>query len=274
MSDILSIILQTGELLLSHYADSMTEQGTRVEIDGGSDIAAPPQDRVIAAALIEDIVEWRIAPGSWIKEREIAQRFGVSHAPVREAFRHVANIGLIEVVPWRGAHVVEIDRHAATEILELWKATFGVVCRLASQEMTFEDGVELMRRVADYKAIIEASRNTFEHLAVSNRIGAFIARRCGGPLARQMLDRVALFARWQHHVISPTYFGEVEPYPGLKSAELYDVLCRHIVARDGEASDRAARELLGYLQEYFAAPLDAYLAKRPPEAPSGIRGKR
>lgn len=232
-------------------------------IDTGPDDATPPQDRVIAAALIEDIVEWRIAPGSWIREREIAARFGVSHAPVREAFRHIANIGLVQVVPWRGAHVIEIDRHAAIEILELWKAMFGVVCRLASQEMTLDDGSELMRRVADYQAIIETSRNTFEHLAVSNRIGSFIARRCGGPLARDMLDRVALFARWQHHVISPTYFGEIEPYPGAKSAQLYETLCRHIVARDAEASDRAARELLGYLQEMFIAPLDAYLANRP-----------
>ena len=112
---------------------------------------APTQDRVIAAALIEDIVEWRIAPGSWIREREIAQRFGVSHAPVREAFRHVANIGFIQVVPWRGAHVIEIDRHAAIEVLELWKAMFGVVCRLAATAMSDEDGAELLRELAAHQ---------------------------------------------------------------------------------------------------------------------------
>src|SRR3546814_2256525 len=49
------------------------------------DDSAPTQDRVIARLLTDDIVEWRIPPGSWLREREIAARFGVSHAPVREA---------------------------------------------------------------------------------------------------------------------------------------------------------------------------------------------
>lgn len=229
----------------------------------------PTQDRVIADALIEDIVEWRIAPGSWIREREIAARFGVSHAPVREAFRHVANIGFIQVVPWRGAHVIEIDRHAAIEVLELWKAMFGVVCRLAATAMSDEDGAELLRRLDRYRALVHETSNTFEHLALSNRVGAFIARRCGGALATDMLDRIALFARWQHHVIAENYFS---PEAGRESAELYDVLGAHIVARQPDAADAAARALLGHLQERFVAPLDDYLAaQRKPPSKRGVR---
>jgi DNA-binding GntR family transcriptional regulator len=224
----------------------------------------PPQDRLIAEALIEDIVEWRIKPGSWIREREIAERFGVSHAPVREAFRHVANIGFIQVVPWRGAHVIEIDRHAANEVLELWKAMFGVVCRLAATTMSDEDGAELMHRVEGYKAIVRQTANTFEHLAVSNRVGAFIARRCGAALATDMLDKIALFARWQHHVISAGHFSEKG---GHHSADLFDKLCRHIVAREPDAADAAARALLGYLQEHFTVPLEEYLAAQRPDPP-------
>ncbi|MFZ5747878.1 MAG: GntR family transcriptional regulator [Pseudomonadota bacterium] len=220
---------------------------------------APTQDRLIANALIEDIVEWRIQPGSWIRERELAQRFGVSHAPVREAFRHIANIGFVQVVPWRGAHVIEIDRHAAIEVLELWKATFGVVCRLAATGMSDEDGQELMRRLEEYKVVVRETTNTFAHLAVSNRVGAFIARNCGGALAMEMLNRISLFARWQHHVISSDFFsGDA----ARESAELYEVLCGHIVAREADAADAAARALLGHLQERFAAPLDAYLAAK------------
>src|SRR3546814_9241828 len=35
------------------------------------DDSAPTQDRVIARLLTDDIVEWRIPPGSWLREREI-----------------------------------------------------------------------------------------------------------------------------------------------------------------------------------------------------------
>lgn len=225
----------------------------------------PTQDRLIADALIEDIVEWRIKPGAWIREREIAQRFGVSHAPVREAFRHVANLGFIQIVPWRGAHVIEIDRHAATEVLELWKAMFGVVCRLAAQAMSPEDGVELLKRLETYKDVVRRTRNTFEHLATSNRIGAFIARRSGCQLASALLDRIALFARWQHHVIEPDFFTAEAAQ---ESADIYESLCRHIVNRRADEADEAARALLGFLQNQFRGPLDAYLSTRVPGPPA------
>lgn len=232
---------------------------------------APTQDRVIANALIEDIVEWRIAPGSWLREREIAERFDVSHAPVREAFRHVAHIGLVQVVPWRGAHVIEIDRHAVAEVFELWKANFGVVCRLAATTMSEADGRELMARLEGYKAIVRRTKNTFEHLASSNRVGAFIARRCGGQLASDVLNRIALFARWQHHVIAAEHFS-IEA--AIHSADLYEILCRHIVARNPDAADFAARELLANLQRHFAEPLDIYLAERQATAaPTGRKGR-
>lgn len=240
----------------------------RVNMDNMDDrrIANPTRDRLIAAALLEDIVEWRIPPGSWIREREIAERFNVSHAPVREALRHVANVGFVQVVPWRGAHVIEIDGRAATEVFEIWKAMFGVVCRLAATQMSAEDGRELLRRLQDYKDIVRATGNTFEHLAVSNRIGTFIAWRCGGALARDMLGRVTLFARWQHHVISADHFDTFEVHPGLRSAELYEALCEAIVARDPDLADAAARMLLHHLQVYFEAPLDAYISRRAPMA--------
>lgn len=238
-----------------------------------NDAPTPPtQDRMIAHALIEDIVEWRIPPGSWIREREIAERFGVSHAPVREAFRHIATIGFVQVVPWRGAHVIDIDHHAAEEVLELWKANYGVVCRLAAQKISVEDGHTLMMKLGEYKALVHRTRNTFDHLALSNRIGAFIARCSGARLASDMLDRVALFARWQHHVLAADYY---EPEAGIRSAELYEALCRAIVAHQPDSADQAARALLGYLQQRFEQPLSEYLTvKRAESVPARRTGRR
>lgn len=222
---------------------------------------APTQDQLIAQALVQDIVDWKIPPGTWIRERAVAERFGVSHAPVREAFRQLTNIGLVEVTPWRGARIIEVDRHKTIEVLELWKAMFGVVCRLACDAMTASDGQELMRRLEDYKAIVRKTGNTFEHLDVSNRIGSFIAWRCGGALAREMLDRIALLARWQHHIISDKFGEHLPPEPALRSAEIYEELCNNIVDRDGDKADASARELIGHLQAHFGDALEDYLAK-------------
>jgi DNA-binding GntR family transcriptional regulator len=226
------------------------------------------QDRQIAAALIDDIVEWRIPPGAWIREREIAERFGVSHAPVREAFRHVANSGFVNVVPWRGAHVIEIDRHAVREVFELWKALFGVVCRMAATSLTAEQGRELMQRLDEYDRLVRRTQNTFKHLAASNRIGAFIARNSGAALATEMLNRIALLARWQHHVIAKEFFSKEA---GIESARLYRELARALIEREPDLADTRARELLKHLQERSVEPLEAYLAARALTAPKKRR---
>lgn len=234
---------------------------------------APTQDRVIARLLTDDIVEWRIPPGTWLREREIAARFDVSHAPVREAFRHLARIGLVKVVPWRGTYVIDIDEHAANEVYELWKALFGVVCRLAAAEMTQRDGRELMHRLVEYKDVTQRTEDTFEHIKVSNRIGRFIAKRSNAPLALELLDRVALLARWQHNVYTDSYIETHGNEAGRRSAVLYEELCRHIVARDGNAADAAARDLIGVTQESFGRALEEYKARHAKPKPGRRKSK-
>lgn len=236
--------------------------------DVTSEAEAPTQDRVIARLLIDDIVEWRILPGSWLREREVAARFDVSHAPVREAFRHIASLGLIQVVPWRGAFVIDIDHHAATEVYELWKALFGVVCRLASATMSDRDGRELMHRLVEYKDVTQRTDNAFAHLEVSNRIGRFIAKRSNAPMAMELLDRLALHARWQHNVFTQEFIAEHDTdETGKRSAVIYEQLCRVIVARQPDEADSLARDLIATSQQKFAQALDAYRMTHKPVRP-------
>jgi len=226
------------------------------------DDSAPTQDRVIARLLTDDIVEWRIPPGAWLRERDIAARFGVSHAPVREAFRYLSRIGLVKVVPWRGTFVIDLDDHAANEVYELWKSLFGVVCRLASIEMSDRDGRELMHRLVEYKDVTQRTDNTFDHIRVSNRIGRFIAKRSKAPLALELLDRVALLARWQHNVYTEGFLAVHASEAAGQSAILYDRLCRHIVAREPDAADAVARDLIAITQVSFAKAFEEYMARR------------
>ena len=220
------------------------------------------QDQIVADGIMRDIVEWRIPPGTWLRERAIAERFGVSHAPVREALRQLTSIGLVQVVPWRGVQVIEVDRHKTVEVLELWKSIFGVVCRLACENMTAEDDKELMRRFRAYKQDIKKQEtSSIELLVAGNKIGTLIAERCGGLLAKELLDRVAILARWQHHVISREYMRNQSPEVLHRFADLYEMLCRHVIARQPDMADRAARDLLGYLQEVFEPAVEEYLSK-------------
>src|SRR3546814_20639798 len=117
--------------------------------------------------------------------------------------------------------------------------------------MTDRDGRELMHRLVEYKDVTQRTDNTFEHIKVSNRIGRFIAKRSNAPLALELLDRVALLARWQHNVYTDSYIETHGNEAAKRSAILYDELCRHFVARDGDAADSVARDMHGVTYHDF-----------------------
>jgi DNA-binding GntR family transcriptional regulator len=65
--------------------------------------------------LLEDILSGRYPPHSRIVETQVARELGTSQAPVREALRGLEAIGVVDILPFRGARV---RRPATDEILE------------------------------------------------------------------------------------------------------------------------------------------------------------
>ena len=57
------------------------------------------------AALYMDILEGVYAPGSFLRLNDVAEKLGVSMMPVREAIRELAALGIVDVLPNRGAQV-------------------------------------------------------------------------------------------------------------------------------------------------------------------------
>jgi DNA-binding GntR family transcriptional regulator len=55
------------------------------------------------------LVEGKIAPGSKLNERELAERLHVSRTPIREAIRRLAADGLVELITNRGAIAIELS---------------------------------------------------------------------------------------------------------------------------------------------------------------------
>src|SRR5262249_9015402 len=63
----------------------------------------------IREQLIDDIISGRLAPGTRITETRLAQQFGVSQAPVREALRDLELFGFVVSSPFRGTQVRKIS---------------------------------------------------------------------------------------------------------------------------------------------------------------------
>ena len=71
----------------------------QTEFDGAT------QAERLAEAIAESVLSGQFEPGLRLDEAMLAERYGVSRTPVREALRQLASTGLIDVKPRRGATV-------------------------------------------------------------------------------------------------------------------------------------------------------------------------
>ncbi|MBS5904037.1 MAG: GntR family transcriptional regulator [Acetobacteraceae bacterium] len=150
----------------------------------------------IRNALTDEIASGTLAAGTALDEQLLADRFGASRTPVREALRQLAVSGLVELRPRRG---VVVTRVTATRIMDMFEtsAEMEALCvRLATYRMTplersrlmdlHDASAEMVRRgdVDAYDgfnrdfhdAIYRATHNAFlaeQAMALRGRLAAF-----------------------------------------------------------------------------------------------------
>ena len=82
------------------------------------------------------ILEGQLSPGAKLSEMHLAQRFGVSRGPVREAFRGLEEKALVRVEKNRGVYVRKISLEEAEQIYDVRLALEGRMGYLAAQRRT------------------------------------------------------------------------------------------------------------------------------------------
>ena len=73
----------------------------------------------VAESLRQRIFSRDLAPGSWIDELRIAQSYGISRTPLREALKVLAAEGLVTMKVRRGAYVTEVSEQDLIEVYHL-----------------------------------------------------------------------------------------------------------------------------------------------------------
>ena len=73
----------------------------------------------VAESLRQRIFNRELAPGSWIDELKIAEAFGISRTPLREALKVLAAEGLVTMKVRRGAYVTEVSEQDLAEVYHL-----------------------------------------------------------------------------------------------------------------------------------------------------------
>lgn len=110
-----------------------------------SEIAAPlRRSEQLGEEIEERIVTGQYRPGMRLDEQDLADEFGVSRTPIREALIHLASAGMIEMRPRRGAIVAQASATRLCEMFEVMAELEAMCGRLAARRITPAEQAELL----------------------------------------------------------------------------------------------------------------------------------
>lgn len=79
----------------------------------------------VAERLRQRIFSHELQPGTWVDEQALADHYGISRTPLREALKVLASEGLVTLKPRRGCYVTEISEQDLDEIFSVMELLEG-----------------------------------------------------------------------------------------------------------------------------------------------------
>ncbi|MEV6009323.1 GntR family transcriptional regulator [Streptomyces sp. NPDC051976] len=196
----------------------------------------------VLEAIKHDILTGELTPGQALVEAELAERFGVSKTPVREALKTLAGSGLVVMSRYRGASVREVDRSHARSVYDLRLLLEPVA---AARTVAVGWRWDRAREALD---IADRAADTAERSLANRDFHRALYAGCGNPLLVRSLDEL----RDQTALVSSVAWAR-QPSWKEEAREHYAILR---AAEEG-AADRV-RELL-------AAHIGGFVARNFPE---------
>ncbi|WP_404287131.1 GntR family transcriptional regulator [Glutamicibacter arilaitensis] len=146
--------------------------------------------------LKEDLLRGAFAPGDPLREVALAERFGVSRTPVREALTRLLHEGLLERRA-RGLFVREIDPEQIMQVYDLRIMLEGQAAAEAALSRTEPDLVRLEALVQRDRALVDPDDST--RLLTNIEFHRALWRAAHNPVLEDLLERLAT-----HQLHAPT----------------------------------------------------------------------
>ncbi|MGV2950837.1 GntR family transcriptional regulator [Glutamicibacter sp. AGC46] len=150
----------------------------------------------IHAQLKDDLLQGAFQPGDALREVALAERFGVSRTPVREALTRLLHEGLLERRA-RGLFVKEIDPEQIMQVYDLRILLEGQAAQEAASVRTEVDLMRLQALVDRDRALAEPDDAT--RLATNIEFHRALWRAAHNPVLEDLLERLAT-----HQIHAPT----------------------------------------------------------------------
>lgn len=202
-------------------------------------------------ALREEILHWRLLPGTPLSETELAERLGVSRTPLRSALARLALEGLADTSRGRTAVVSDVSAASVRDLFELREALETHAARLAAQRGDPALFGALATRFSDAPGLLRGA-GIDAYYGLVAEFDAALDAALGNAVYRGALDGVRL------HLARARRIATDNPARLERSAEEHGLICAAI--RDGDAA-LAASATTVHLKASLTTILDTLAAR-------------
>ena len=203
--------------------------------------------RLAYDTLRDEILSLTLAPGEVLDETTLAERFGMSRSPIREALIRLAGDDLVVTLSNRSTVVAPIDIQSFPKYVEALDIAQRMNTRLAAELRTDED----LRVIAAQQAAFVAAVRTGNHLAMSEANKAFhmaIADAGRNPYLASFYERLLNQGRRMLHL----HFEFLEKNEeAVLLTDEHDEMLDAIRKKDAARADRLAHAHTRQFQENF-----------------------
>ena len=174
------------------------------------------------------IVEGKLAGGTRIHEGRLCEQLGVSRTPLREALKVLANEGLVDLLPNRGAIVRPVTAKDTRDMLRVLGRLEGLAGELACAQASDEE-IAGLKAVHDRMMEHHAAGNVMEYFKLNQEIHVGVVRLARNPTLQAVHD--TLQARVKRIRFVPHDFG----VPATEPVQEHERMMAALLARDGAA---------------------------------------
>jgi DNA-binding GntR family transcriptional regulator len=197
--------------------------------------------QTIVQSLLTDVFQGRLRAGAHLVTQELAERFGVSHTPIREALITLAGIGIIDLLPNRGAVVRRVTPHEVREICQVRRA---LECEAARSACGRIDLAELHALADDLRRMIARGprpgvRFIEEARTVDSRLHDLIAESCGNVFLAEEIARLKTLFRAFRDVAWERDEARNDFHRLAEEAHEHLAIVEALLAGDGKAASKA-----------------------------------
>jgi DNA-binding GntR family transcriptional regulator len=205
-----------------------------LNIKNDTDLALSQQ---IANSLKEEILSGKYPPGVRIRQEDIAEQFGASRSPVREALRILEAEGLINLVAHTGAWISHLSLSECEEMYQLRERVEPLLLRLSIPHITDA----LIAELKDLVLQMEATTDVETFLRLDRQFHLLSYSKAETVLVGEMVNR--LWNTTQHYRRA---YSQMMASTSFKPAHYeHHLLLASIIKRD---VDDAERILFGHIR--------------------------